>query len=239
MSTELEFSQDSYAKELTEYHRINATVLHVRAKGCTGKVFYTIENKDVPFGIDGKGHISLLRPFNIDKKSYYNLIIKAETSGKKCEAKTKVYFRVMNMNKHRPSFESDEYMCFIAENTRSVHVVPKIRVNDRDNGEAGKIRKISIVESGLPFDFHFNRKDKKEAVMVATQALDAEKVTGFMFDIVVEDNGDPSRKSLPVHVNCQVIDVNEFAPRFVQSHYTATIHHGKAYANILHVSIDQ
>lgn len=233
---ELEFSQKTYAKELTEYHRINATVLHVRAKGCEGKISYSIENKGVPFDIDEKGRIWLMSPFNIDKVSSYNLTIKAVT--KKCVAYAKVYFHLMNMNKHSPTFESDEYLCFITENTRSVHVLPKIRVTDRDHGEAGKIRKISIVESGIPFDIRFDQKNNGEAVMVVTEDIDAEKVSGYMFDIIAEDNGDPSRMSHPVHVNCQVVDVNEFAPQFIKSRYTATIHHGRAYDNVLMIEAE-
>lgn len=231
----LEFSQKSYAKELTEYHRVNATVLHIRAKGCKGKVTYSIENKGVPFDIDGRGHIWLLSPFNVDKTSSYNLVVKAVTTEEKCVAHAKVVFQVMNMNKHNPTFESDEYMCFVTENTRSVHVLPKIRATDRDHGEAGKIHKISIVESGIPFDIRFDQKNNGEVVMVATEDLDAEKVSGYMFDIIAEDNGDPSHKSHPVHVSCQIMDVNEFAPKFLKSHYTTTIHHGKAYDNILMV----
>ena len=210
----------------------------MRAKGCRGKVTYSIENKGVPFDIDDKGHIWLLSPFNVDKISSYNLVVKAITKERECVAHAKVVFRVMNMNKHSPTFESDEYLCFVTENTRSVHVLPKIRATDRDHGEAGKIRKISIVESGIPFDIRFDQKNNGEAVMVATEDLDAEKVSGYMFDIVAEDNGETSRKSQPVHVNCQVMDVNEFAPKFVKSHYTATIHHGRAYDNILMVSED-
>ena len=67
------------------------------------------------------------------------------------------------------------------------------------------------------------------------QDLDAEKVTGYIFNIVAVDNGAIPKKSNESEVCCEVVDVNEFAPKFKQNKYITTISTGKVYDPVLKV----
>ena len=237
ISTGFDFVQDEYARAITEYHAINKTVMHIRATGC-GKqpVTYTITEHDTPFRIDEKGHIWLDKPLNYEKTKSYALNVKAECgNSKKSVAHTVVRFEVINMNKHVPQFEFEKYSCGIIENTREMRLNPPMRVLDSDHGEAGQIRKVAIVESGLPFVFTVDENGNVKGE--ATKNMDAEDVTNYFFDIIAWDKGHPSKSSYPVSLECEVDDVNEFSPQFLKDNYQATIRSDMTYDNIIQVCV--
>ena len=234
LSLGFEFTQPEYARTITEYHAVNKTVMHIRAVGCHRQpVQYTITQPDTPFTIDEKGHIILVHPLNSDKAKSYDLNVRATSGNGKCVAHTKVLFVILNKNKHAPEFEFESYSCKIVENTLELQINPPLRVLDEDRGDAGKVRNVTIVESGLPFVFTV--ADDGTVHGKATTDMDAEDVTDYFFDIIATDNGHPARSSYPVSLECEVVDVNEFAPEFVQANYHATIYRGRTYGNITQV----
>lgn len=230
----MQFIQLEYAKALSEYHRINATVLHVRATGGNGKISYSIEEKGSPFRIDEKGHIWLITPLNTDENKLCKLTIKATSSGSNAVAYTKVRFDIMNMNKHSPHFTDSQYICAITENTRKASILPPIRIRDEDHSDAGKLKSIEIIEQGIPFLFNVTENGAVE--VMATRDLDAEKETWFAFDIIALDGGDPSHKSQQASVKCRVVDANEFAPEFTSDYYTHVVERKRTYEKILQVN---
>jgi hypothetical protein len=229
----LQFVQLEYAKALSEYHRVNATVLHVRASGGKGKLTYSIEEEGSPFRIDKKGHIWLMKPLNTDENKLCQLTIKATASGSK-PVYAKVRFDIMNMNKHSPQFEDSQYICAVTENTRNVSILPPIRIRDEDHSDAGKLKRIEVIEQGIPFQFKVTENGAIE--VFATRDLDAEIETWFAFDIKAWDSGDPSHSSEPATVKCRVVDTNEFAPEFTSDFYTHEVERGKTYGKILQVN---
>lgn len=222
-----------YARAISEYHDVNKTVMHVRATGCTGAVNYSIVEMGSPFKIDSKGHLILVKALNYDTARVHHINVKAATYDGKCVAYAQVRFDVLNRNKHKPEFEKRQYVCFVSENSRKVELLPKMHVLDKDRGNAGKVSRVSIVEDGLPFQVTVD--DGGEVKLVATQDMNAEEVSGYYFDLVAQDGGDPPKKSAPLMVNCAVIDVNEFSPKFVKDTYSAKIEEGKTYDNIVEV----
>lgn len=229
------FIQEEYARAITEYHAVNKTVMHIRAVGCHNKpVQYTIREQDTPFTIDEKGHIILVKPLNTDKTDVYLLHVKATSGNGKCVATTTVLFEILNKNKHAPQFEFEEYYCSIVENSRELRISPPLKVTDADHGDAGKVKNVTIVEGGLPFVFTV--ADDGTVQGRATEGIDAEEVTDYFFDVIASDNGRRPRRSYPVSLECEVEDVNEFAPQFLQDSYQATIFRGRAYENIIQVS---
>lgn len=230
----MQFVQLEYAKALSEYHRVNATVLHVRATGGNGKISYSIQEKGSPFKIDEKGHIWLIKPLNTDENKLCRLTIKATIKGSNAVAYTKVRFDIMNMNKHSPQFTDSEYICAVTENTRKASILPPIRVHDEDHSDAGKLERIEILEQEIPFLFNVTKNGGVEVTV--TRDLDAEKETWFAFDIKAWDGGDPARKSLRASVKCRVVDANEFAPEFTSDFYTHVVERGRTYDNILQVN---
>ncbi|XP_015759200.1 PREDICTED: LOW QUALITY PROTEIN: calsyntenin-1-like [Acropora digitifera] len=188
LSLGFEFTQPEYARTITEYHAVNKTVMHIRAVGCHRQpVQYTITQPDTPFTIDEKGHIILLHPLNSDEAKSYDLNVRATSGNGKCVAHTKVLFVILNKNKHAPEFEFESYSCKIVENTLELQINPPLRVLDEDHGDAGKVRNVTIVESGLPFVFTV--ADDGTVHGKATTDMDAEDVTDYFFDIIATDNG--------------------------------------------------
>lgn len=211
--------------------------MHIRAAGC-GKqpVTYTITEPDTPFRIDEKGHIWLDKSLNSEKVKSYVLHVKAVCgNGEKKVANTVVHFNVINMNKHAPQFEFEKYSCDIVENTREMRFNPTLRVLDADRGEAGRIKNVTIVESGLPFVFTVD--ENGVVTGKAIKDMDAEDITNYFFDIIAWDNGHPSKSSFPVSLECEVDDVNEFPPQFMKDSYQATIQRGRTYDSILQVHV--
>ena len=231
----LEFVQAQYAKAITEYHQTNEPVMHVRATGCSGPISYSIVEANTPFTIDAKGHVILAKALNYNTARTHRITVKASSEAGKCVAYAKVRFDVLNRNKHKPEFEKSEYGCFISEDSRKVQLLPKMRVLDKDHGSAGRVTKVSIIEDGLPFETAVD--DDGVVTMVATKDLDAETVSGYYFDLIAQDSGDPPKKSSPLSINCAVIDVNEAAPVFVQGTYSAKVNRGQVYDNIVKVSM--
>lgn len=228
-----DFMQDEYARAITEYHAVNKTVMHIRAVGCEGPVKYTINEPDTPFEVDENGRIWLIKPLDYNKAKSYILTVKAIAGGGKCIAHAKVDFEILNMNKHAPRFEFEKYSCDIIENTRDIRINPPMRVLDSDTGEAGKVKNITIVESGLPFVFTVD--DKGNVQGRATKDMDAEDITDYFFDIIAWDGGKPPKSSYPISLECEVDDVNEFTPHFVKDTYEAKINRGRTYSNITQV----
>ncbi|XP_001632442.2 calsyntenin-2 [Nematostella vectensis] len=231
-----QFVEDSYGKALSEYHAVNKKVLHVRATGGKGKIEYSIKEKDTPFSVDAKGHIWLIKALNSDENKFCELTIIAKDAEKRVTT-TRVRFDIINMNKHRPQFnkpESEPYICAVTENTRVVRILPKINVTDQDRGEAGKIKRIEVAESGIPFKFNVN--DDGSVEVVALKDFDAEKESGYLFDIKAFDGGDPSKTSKPVQVDCRIVDVNEFPPTFESNNVVAVVERGKTYKKILQLT---
>lgn len=211
--------------------------MHIRAIGCDGPVKYMIKEQDTPFTVDELGHIWLVKPLNYDKAKSYVLNVKAVAGDGKCVAHAKVRFEIINMNKHAPQFEFEKYSCDIIENTRDIRLNPPMRVLDSDTGEAGKVKNVTIVESGLPFVFTVD--DKGNVQGRATKDMDAEDITDYFFDIIAWDGGKPPKSSYPVSLECEVDDVNEFTPHFVKENYEAKINRGKTYVNITQVWINK
>lgn len=232
-STGFDFVQEEYARAITEYHAINKTVMHIRAVGCDGPVKYTITETDTPFTIDEKGHVWLMKPLNYNKASSYLLNVKAEAGNGKCIAHTKVHFEILNMNKNAPRFEFEKYSCDIIENTRDLRFNPPMRILDSDSGEAGKVHNVTIVEPGLPFVFTVD--DKGNVKGKATKDMDAEDITDYFFDIIAWDSGKPPKSSYPISLECEVDDVNEYGPHFMQDTYQAKINRGMTYSNVTQV----
>lgn len=228
-----DFVQAEYARAITEYHAVNKTVMHIRAVGCEGPVKYNIAQPDTPFKIDEKGHVWLVKRLNYDQARSYLLNVTAEAGNGKCVAHTKIHFEILNMNKHAPQFEFENYSCDIIENTREMRFNPPMRILDSDSGEAGKIYNVTIVETGLPFVFTVD--DKGNVKGRATKNMDAEDITDYFFDIIAWDNGKPSKSSFPISLECEVDDVNEFGPHFTPDTYQAKIARGKTYSNITQV----
>lgn len=232
--TGFDFVQDEYARAITEYHAVNKTVMHIRATGCANQaVTYTITEQGTPFKIDEKGHIWLVKPLNSEEAEKYILHVKAESGNGKCIAHTVVHFEILNKNKHAPQFEFERYSCDIVENTRELRINPPLKVLDADRGDAGKVKNVTIVESGLPFVFTVDKDGNVKGT--ATKHMDAEEITDYFFDIVAWDGGKPPKSSYPVSLECEVDDVNEFAPEFLKDNYRATIKRGRTYDNITQV----
>lgn len=235
LSEPLQFVQVEYAKALSEKHRVNATVLHVRANGGKGKLSYTIIENDTPFHVDQRGHIWLMKKLDADKKHLYQITIKATANGNNAVAFAKVRFDVMNMKNHAPQFDIEhaKYICAVTENSRKVQVLPPIRVIDDDEGKGGQLKRIEVVEDGIPFKFDVNKNGGVE--VKATRDLDAEKESVYLFTIVAVDGGE--MKSKPASVYCKVVDVNEFAPEFDSDVYVGEVERGVLYDNIIQVII--
>ena len=227
--------QREYARAITEYHAVNQTVMHIRATGCKGPgpITYTINQSDTPFKIDEKGRVWLVKPLNYDKVKSYHLNVRAVGGNGQCVATTQVHFEILNMNKHAPQFELEEYTCDITENTRELRFNPTMRVLDSDRGEAGQVKRVAVVESGLPFAFTVDSQGN--VLGSATTDMNAEDVTDYFFDIIAWDGGNPPKSSYPVSLECEVHDVNEFSPKFTKDFYGGKIQHGMTYDNILQV----
>lgn len=233
-TTGFDFVQEEYARAITEYHAINKPVMHIRATGCGNQpVKYTITEQDTPFSIDDKGHVLLTKSLNSEKAESYVLHVKAVSGNGECVAHTIVRFEILNKNKHAPQFEFEKYSCDIVENTRELRFNPPLKVVDADRGDAGKVKNVTIVESGLPFVFTVD--DDGIVKGRSTKDVDAEDITDYFFDIVAWDNGKPPKSSYPVSLECEVDDENEFAPQFLQDNYQVTIYRGVTYENIMQV----
>ncbi|CAB3401207.1 unnamed protein product [Caenorhabditis bovis] len=130
-----------------------------------------------------------------------------------------VFVTVKDVNDNAPVFDSPEYNVDIKEELPTGTIVfTDFEATDNDQPGPNSFIQYSIVPG--PHSNYLEIPDPFKPVITIKNRIDYEKIKKFTVEIEARDQGEPSLASrVPLHVT--VIDVNDLAPRFKHSYYTA------------------
>lgn len=175
------------------------------------------------------------RDLQQQQRTFFNLDIIARDFGspQRQSSRIKCLIELIDINDNSPQFETDLYTFSLYENAQIGTLVGQVKARDVDSGEAGQIRYVSLngVDSSL---FRLNQETGQIVLDGATTAgssgnvggsshiLDRERKSYYLFVVEARDSSGLG-KSNYTQVMINILDVNDNAPVFLQSHYDAVL----------------
>nr|XP_035143178.1 protocadherin-12 [Callithrix jacchus] len=156
----------------------------------------------------------LLTNATLDRERWpeYTLTLLAQDQGlQPLSAKKQLSIQIGDVNDNAPVFEKSRYEVSTRENNLpSLHLIT-IKAHDADLGINGKIS-YRIQDSPVA---HLVAIDSNTGEVTAQRSLNYEEMTGFEFQVIAEDSGQPMLAS-SVSVWVRLLDANDNAPEVVQ-----------------------
>lgn len=162
-----------------------------------------------------------------EERTFYNLDIVARDFGspQRQSSRVKCMIELIDINDNSPKFESDLYTFSIYENVQIGTLIGQVKARDIDSGEGGQIRYVSMngVDSSL---FRLNQETGQitldGAAVNGGHVLDRERKSFYLFVVEARDASGMGRSNY-TQVMINILDVNDNAPVFLQSHYDAVL----------------
>nr|CAB3244827.1 protocadherin Fat 1 [Phallusia mammillata] len=178
-------------------------------------------NKDLMFHINtNQGDLLVVGTPDAETKDFYNLTI--QVSDGYNTAQTHVPIVIDDVNDHRPTFDRSTYRVTIGEDASPNTEVLTLEATDGDVSTKNRNLVYRIVGSADPNSLH-KFKITSGGVIVTKARLDRETQREHVLTVEVDDQGVTG----PLQGYCRVIitvsDVNEHAPRFTASSYSAKV----------------
>ncbi|XP_069825366.1 protocadherin gamma-B1-like isoform X22 [Dendropsophus ebraccatus] len=219
------FTQDVYKVSVRENIPVNSTILQVSAsdedEGVNAQVTYSFSTTanhiiDAFYINPRSGEIKTKGSLDYEVAKFYEILVQAEDGGG-LPAKAKVLIEITDENDNAPVISITSSSDLIPEDSAPGTVVALIKVHDPDSGENGEVQ--CIIEGDLPFELISASSFYK---IVTKSSLDRETISSYNITIQASDKGSPEMTSRKV-IRLDVSDVNDNAPVFEKSGYTAFI----------------
>ncbi|ERE85855.1 protocadherin-12 isoform X2 [Cricetulus griseus] len=169
----------------------------------------------------------LLTNATLDREqwSVYTLTVFAQDQGPQpLSAEKELRIQVGDVNDNAPVFEKSRYEVSTWENNPpSLHLIT-IKAHDADLGINGKVS-YHIKDSAVS---HLVAIDSETGEVTAQKSLDYEQMSGFEFQVIAEDRGQPQLTS-SMSVWVSLLDANDNAPEVIQP----VLSEGKATLSVL------
>ncbi|KAJ8246886.1 hypothetical protein GJAV_G00256460 [Gymnothorax javanicus] len=221
--------------ELSEGSVRGTVVINLKAtdpdQGANGEIEYSF-SKHAPlelqrlFNIDPKtGAVSLMEELDFEGKQTYEIDIQARDLGPNAiPSHCKLHVKVKDINDNAPRIHitwtpPDSPVATVSEDATEGTFLALVMVSDADSGKNGQVH-IHIQRS--TGHFRLKRIHGDNYMIVTNGTLDREKKMEYNLTLVARDSGKPALTSvrhLPVHV----LDENDNAPVFLQTHYRASV----------------
>ncbi|XP_037604589.1 protocadherin Fat 3 [Sebastes umbrosus] len=203
-----------------------ASVFQVRARdgdtGFNGRVLFSISdgNKENCFNINMEnGLITALQPLDRERLDRYFLNITVYDQGvpQMCNWRLLTVI-IEDANDNDPQFYQDSFSALVAENSAIGVEVITLTAFDRDIGQNGQLSYVML--TSVP---QFGIDSETGSVFVSSH-LDRESIPMFTLKIEVRDKAERgTRRSSVTTLSVIVEDVNDCAPAFIPSSYSARV----------------
>ncbi|XP_068572025.1 protocadherin Fat 3 [Cebidichthys violaceus] len=203
-----------------------ASVFQVRARdgdtGFNGRVLFSISdgNKENCFNINMEnGLITVLQPLDRERMDRYFLNITIYDQGvpQMCSWRLLTVI-IEDANDNDPQFYQDSFSALVAENAAIGIEVITMTAFDRDMGQNGQLSYVMLTV--VP---QFGIDSETGSVFVSSH-LDRETIPMFTLKIEVRDKAERgTRRSSVTTLTIIVEDVNDCAPAFIPSSYSARV----------------
>ncbi|XP_061210080.1 protocadherin gamma-A2-like [Neopsephotus bourkii] len=220
------FSQAEYTVRVPENVPVGSVIVNLTAvdadEGLNGHVKYSLKKtKDTAsqiFQLDSEtGALTLVRSLDFEEGYSYELQAQAHDGGELFDT-VLVIITVTDINDNVPEISVRSSLSQISEDTQPGTVVALLHVQDRDSGANGQVQ-CSIGEN-LPFRLEKTFKDYYRVVTAGQ--LDREKVSEYNVTVRAVDGGSPALQN-NVMLELRVLDVNDNAPVFAETSYSARL----------------
>jgi len=226
------FSKDEYLVTVEEDLKINSNILQVKAididLGLNGQVTYQFSDRVLAnikdhFSIDNvSGNITLIKPLEYTKGNSYRIIVLASDKGNPSNSEQAVVIvTVKDTNNNAPLIKinllTGKDSTEVKENIRKDSVIAHVEAVDGDTGVNGEVQ--CSIDNTL---FVMKKLEKNVFIIVVDTLLDREDRIEHVIKIFCMDGGTPSQNSSE-SFSVQVTDVNDNAPEFTNTIYTAKI----------------
>ncbi|XP_038055209.1 protein dachsous-like [Patiria miniata] len=224
---EPQFSQQSYQVALSELTPSGYHVLTVNATDAdidnNAHIVYSMGVAPVQgFVIDSvTGAITTNQTINFNPaQPIIQLVVTATDHGNPpLSSVVAVRVQVLDVNNNAPAFQQDIYSAFVDEDKAIGSLVTTVTAEDEDPSYHNRKIDYSIISGNE--DGKFEIKADSGDINVF-DSLDRELVDTYTLIVAATDRGLPQRNST-AEVVIEVLDVNDHAPRFNQTHYFGTV----------------
>ncbi|XP_068570874.1 protocadherin gamma-A11-like isoform X13 [Cebidichthys violaceus] len=220
------FTQSVYKASVLENVLRGTVIAKVSAvdadQGYNGNVTYYFthleEDSSCPFEINSStGEVKLTGDIDYEVSPNYEINLQAKDPWGVAGA-SKLIIDIADVNDNSPIITMASYSGKISEDSLPGTVVALISVQDKDSGKNGQVH-INIDEN-LPFKIKSSLRNYY--TLVTEQILDREKLSKYNITLTATDEGFPALSSRKAVV-LDVTDINDNAPTFSQSVYSAQV----------------
>ncbi|XP_067899243.1 uncharacterized protein [Heterodontus francisci] len=223
------FSQSVYRANLLENIPKGTVVIKLNATdlddGSNGEIVYSFSRHTSArvrelFTVDSKtGEIRVRGNLNYEENSLFELNVQAMDKGPfAIPAYCHVVVQIVDINDNAPEVKVSTLFSPVSEDSVPGTVVALISATDKDSGQNGQVK--CQVTNNLAFQL--DSSSKKYLTLRTQQVLDRENVSSYEVTVLCSDSGSPPLTSKKV-ILVDVSDINDNAPRFPQSLYTAYV----------------
>uniref|UniRef100_A0A3Q2PHV5 Cadherin domain-containing protein n=1 Tax=Fundulus heteroclitus TaxID=8078 RepID=A0A3Q2PHV5_FUNHE len=225
------FNQSVYKAAVTENASAGAHIVTVNAtdadSGANGRITYSVSNAKSNvaelLSIDPQtGVLSVSGPIDFEKDKKYELRIDAKDQGGLTDS-SKVIVEVIDVNDNAPVISVMSFTNAVSEDSPPGTTIAIINVKDLDSGDNGQVS--CKIEGSTPFKISSNLRNYY--TLITDSVLDRESVSEYNITVFATDSGIPPL-SAKRSFNLKVSDVNDNAPVFSQSVYSAVIRENNA-----------
>ncbi|XP_061755353.1 protocadherin Fat 3-like [Nerophis ophidion] len=203
-----------------------ASVFQVRARdddvGYNGRILFSISNRDkencLTINMDD-GLLTVLQPLDRERTDRYFLNITIYDLGIPQMSNWRLLTVIVeDANDNDPEFTQDAFSALVAENAPVGSEVLAVTAFDRDTGQNAQLS-YSLLTSVPQFGI-----DSETGSVFVASSLDRESFPTFTLKIEARDKAERgNRRSSVTTLNVIVEDVNDCAPSFIPSTYSARV----------------
>ncbi|XP_033149615.1 fat-like cadherin-related tumor suppressor homolog [Drosophila busckii] len=216
-------------EDTPKHHSIVKVIADDADLGVNGEIYYSFLIESEHFAIHPTtGDITILKRLNYAENSHYELTVLAHDRGSAINqqnhqaSKAKVSVTVKQVNLNAPEIHAKTFTSVIPNSDALIYGI--VKVNDKDVGKSGEIRKLEILDGNPDGTFQLTASDARDEYYIELNkfAKLCQKHCSFNLTLRAEDLGSPPRhtyKTIPV----QIIPESENVPIFTQEIYDVSI----------------
>lgn len=218
------FNQTSYSASIEENSPLASFVISTPAadldSGNNSLLLYSIAEADAAavFTVDARGDIFTVSALDFEARSMYTFTVIATDQGNPAlSSSAAVTVSVTDVNDNPPIFSEERLMANLTEDHPIGSVIATFQASDNDSGSNAALLYQFVNSTPVPFSI-----DPLHGDVILIQTLDYEEVAEYEVTVVVSDAGSPPRSAMAT-LSVFVMDVNDNAPQFSVSEYTAAV----------------
>ncbi|XP_062134609.1 LOW QUALITY PROTEIN: fat-like cadherin-related tumor suppressor homolog [Drosophila sulfurigaster albostrigata] len=216
-------------EDTQKHHSILKVIADDADLGVNGEIYYSFLIDSEYFAIHPTtGDISILNPLNYAENSYHELIVLANDRGSAIQqqshqsSKARVSITVKQVNLNAPEINAKTFSSVVPNSDSLIYGI--VKVNDKDIGKNGVIRKLEIVDGNPDGMFQLLPTEMKDEYYIELNKFAKLFKQHYTYNLTLraEDFGTPSRHTFKT-IAIQILPEIKNVPIFTQEIYDVSI----------------